>query len=388
MRPLYVMLGAALALLAAAPPPAATASAWDDRPDALPIVRRAGISVPRTAGPLTLKELGDLGKEGLDNIAQYSSGDEALSGTIFIYFPTLADTGLTFLATDATIRHRFGAETKVADDRLVTVGAVPNAGRRVIYTGASEGRRSTTAMFVRAGGWIVVLRVSGPASRVAEIAGALDALGTGLRFGNRNNPVPAHVIATSRCEPRDDNPAPLAKPRGPEMTALLVLAATGELRDQAGKTLPDLLGRVPDRLCLARESMLGEATVLTYRAVDKPKGLFAPKLFHLIGDAGYIVEATATSNQPDHTIMVRHTIGQLFAYGVFEGIPALAQVDRVIEGDPAFPIVGTAILKPEGGTNVHLDCEDLQESCAKNGGAVTPPGSQAVSGPLAISSSR
>jgi hypothetical protein len=147
-------------------------------------VSRAGIGVPREAGSLKLGRVADLGTAGLDDMADYASTDEAISGTIFIYYPTLADTGLTFLATDATIRRRFGPQTRIADDRLVSIGGIEGAGRRVSYSGASEGRRSTMAMFARAGGWILVLRVSGPASRAAEIGGDLDALAQGCASTN------------------------------------------------------------------------------------------------------------------------------------------------------------------------------------------------------------
>src|SRR4051812_6543398 len=75
-------------------------SAWTDFGAARPRVIRAGISVAREEGSVKLTGVSDYGKEGLDNVAQYRSADERISGTIFLYYPTLSDTGLTFLATD------------------------------------------------------------------------------------------------------------------------------------------------------------------------------------------------------------------------------------------------------------------------------------------------
>jgi hypothetical protein len=361
-------MAASSASVSAAPlvPPAAPATeriaAWTDAPEGRQRVSRAGIDVPHDAGSLKLTEVADLGTEGLDTVAQYESSDEAISGTAFVYYPTLADTGLTFLATDATIRKRFGPQTKLAEDRLVTIGGVSAAGRRVVYAGASGGRRSTSALFVRAGGWMVVLRVSGPASRSGEIGSDLDALAAGLRFGTRNNPVPAHVIVTSNCAAAKGKDAPLIKPATGEVGALLILAASGELRDEKGKTLPDMVGRVPDRLCLAGTGDLGEGVALTYRVEGPPKGLFAPTYFRLVGDAGYIVEATAAANRPDNIMLVRHQIGRLSAFGFFKGVPSLAQIERATEAG-AFPLIGAATLRPEGGANLNINCSATQEGC-------------------------
>jgi hypothetical protein len=358
--------------------PAATAPqpAWTDHAPDPARVNRAGIAVPREAGSLKMTEVRDYGTEGLDDVAQYASADQAISGTIFIYYPTLADTGLTFLATDETIRRRFGPATRVADDRLVTIGGVARAGRRIIYEGASDGARSTGAIFVRAGDWIMVLRVSGPHSRAAEIAADIDALAAGLSFGRGSNPVPAHVIATENCPAGEDPEAPVAKPTAPEATMLVLLGGTGEVRDRKGKTYPDLIGRVPDRLCLARSSARGEAVLLTYRTVVKPTGIYVPKLFQLVGDAGYILEATAASDRPDHVIVVRHGIGRLSIFGMFEGTPSLSQIDRLLDGDASVPILAKATLKPEGANDINLFCDQFREGCGKpdgqNGGREAP----------------
>jgi hypothetical protein len=148
------------ASVAVAAPTSPTAdTGWIDEAPAPPTVRRAGIGVPRAAGSLRLGSVHTYDTKGLDTVAQYASADEAISGSAFVYYPSLADTGLTFLATDATIRRRFGPGTRIAEDRLVAVGGVAEAGRRVIYAGGSDGLRSTAATFIRAGGWIIVLRV-------------------------------------------------------------------------------------------------------------------------------------------------------------------------------------------------------------------------------------
>jgi hypothetical protein len=302
---------------------------------------------------------------GLDNVAQYASADDAISGTVFIYYPSLADTGLTFLATDATIKRRFGAGTRIVEDGLVAVGGVAGAGRRVIYASVADGLRSSAATFVRAGGWIIVLRVSGPASRATEIAANMDALTSGLTFG-RNNPVKAHVIRTEDCAGRSDPDAAIVKPTGAEVAALVIMAV-GETRDENGRALEDVLGRVPDRLCLARSGGTEGAVELTYKVRGKTAGIYAPRLFHLVGDAGFVVEATAPAKHPERVILLRHAIGGLEAYGLVSGPPSFTQVESVVKQDANFPLLATAVAKPEGegGDEVTLGCVHVQEGCKR-----------------------
>jgi hypothetical protein len=335
-------------------------SAWIDEAPSPPMVRRAGIAVQRVAGSLKLGKVEAYDTAGLDTVAQYASSDGAISGSIFIYYPSLADTGLTFLATDATIRRRFGAATRIDDDRLVPVGGVPEAGRRVTYVGASDGTRSTAATFVRAGGWIIVLRVSGPASRASEILANLDALTAGLTSG-RNNPVRAHVIHTEDCTAKSAPDATILKPTGSEVAARLVMVVA-ETRDEKGRALEDFLGRVPDRLCLLRAGG-GEAVELTYKVPAKTKGLYAPRLFHLVGDAGFLIEATAPAKDPERVMMLRHGIGGLEAYGLFRGLPSFSQIDSVAERDEGLPMLAKAAANPDGGGEVTLGCVHLQEGC-------------------------
>jgi hypothetical protein len=378
-----LILGAVSAAAAAAPKQKAPPPpAWTDRAPDPAVVNGAGIGVPRQAGSLKMIEVRDLGTEGLDDVAQYASADQAISGTIFIYFPALPDTGLTFLATDETIRRRFGPETKIADDRLVTVAGVPKAGRRIVYSGASDGLRSTAALFIRAGGWILVLRVSGPASRAAEISEDLDAVAAGLTFA-KDPPLPAHVIQTESCPDAGGAEARVTKPSGSEAMEFALLVAGGQLRDERHEALPDLLERVPDRLCLARSGSRGEGIVLTYRTVGKASGLFAPRVFDLVGDAGTIVEFTATSKAPERLVALRHAIGETTIYGIFLGEPNLAQIDRLIEHDTAFPAFAQVELKPSGNSDVHLACKQFAEGCPqskpKPGGAADAQPSTAAS---------
>jgi hypothetical protein len=152
------------------------------------------------------------------------------------------------------------------------------------------------------------------------------------------------------------------KPASAEIAALLLIAA-GEARDDKGRAIEDVLGRVPDRLCLARSAGAEGAVELTYKVPGKTTGIYAPRLFHLVGDAGFIVEATAAAKQPERVTLLVHAIGRIDAYGLLNGTPSLAQIEGVAEHKGDIPLLATAVTKPEGGAEVEIDCSQLSEGC-------------------------
>jgi hypothetical protein len=122
--------------------------------------------------------------------------------------------------------------------------------------------------------------------------------------------------------------------------------------------------RIPDRLCLVRSATRGEALILTYRPVGgAPARDFIPKFFQLVGDAGLILEATATSERPDHVVVIRHGIGHLALFGLFGGGPSLAQLDRIASRDSSISQFGNIVLNPNGNINVNLACDQFVEGC-------------------------
>jgi hypothetical protein len=68
-------------------------------------------------------------------------------------------------------------------------------------------------------------------------------------------------------------------------------------------------------------------------------------------------------------MIVQHAIGRLSVFGMFEGMPSLNQVDRLLDhGAPPTPILARATLKPEGGDDINLFCDQVREGCDKPNG--------------------
>jgi hypothetical protein len=88
LRPvrLIFLLLAAMGCLAAgaqaAEPTQPAQPAWTDHAPDPALVNRAAIGVPREAGSLKMKEVRDYGHDGIDDVAQYASADEAISGKL------------------------------------------------------------------------------------------------------------------------------------------------------------------------------------------------------------------------------------------------------------------------------------------------------------------
>ncbi|MDP9423576.1 MAG: hypothetical protein M3Q19_12235 [Pseudomonadota bacterium] len=360
----------ALAILSAAPTVAGS-QAKPDRPVAWSdsigeaTALRASITVPKQAGTLPRLQTRDLGDNGVDLVAQYASPDEQVFGTIFIYKPTLPDSGLAFLATDEAIRRRFGEGAKTLDDRLVRVGGVAKAGRRVIYASSDARLGSSALIVVQAGGWMVKIRVSGPTDRAEEISINLDALAAGLKFGKGSEPLPAHIIQTEPCggasAPANSG---LVKPQSADAAAIAIMAIPVFI-DENGRAVADLTERVPDRLCLAESSSDGKVPLLTFRTVKSTAaGIFEPKIFQLYGDAGQIIEVTRALKGSNENYALRHGIGRLIVYGGFASEPSADQLSMIRRLSDQLPVI--AIIQAYGGgTNTEIFCNSFAEGCAK-----------------------
>lgn len=319
----------------------------------------AQIGLPQQAGLMTLESSKEYGPDGFDSVIQYASPDKQINGTVFVYFPSLPDTGLTFLATDAIIRKRFGKGTEIASDQLTSVGGVADAGRKIVYRGASDGTRSTVAMFVRAGNWIIVLRMSGPASRAQEIEAQIDAIAAQLTFGKDSDPRPATSVAISKCDAVRSADAEILRPSQAAALEGAVIAVSHHVVARKTKLRSPL---VPQAMCLTGLSETKDVITQSFQTVDPTP---TPRRFRLVGDAGLTLETVVSSVEPGVYIVTRYGIGVVEIYGAFRGVPSEAQLDSIVARDRAIPIVARVELKAEGGSDITLYCANAREGCTK-----------------------
>ena len=144
----------------------------------------AKISFPKKITTLSLVNTMEFSRPGesLDSAAEYTA-DGGLKATVYIYRPGYPDAALAAFETDRIMPRLYGAAISRTSQAAVPLGGRATA-IRISYKGAVlDGRPFATASaFARIGGWIVKLRVSGPADHQAEVDAALDALLSGAEI--------------------------------------------------------------------------------------------------------------------------------------------------------------------------------------------------------------
>ncbi|HEY5712304.1 MAG TPA: hypothetical protein VIT38_10445 [Allosphingosinicella sp.] len=297
----------------------------------------ARIAFPRQAGTLTARRTQEFSHEGegVDNALQYGSPDDAVFATVYVYYPGLPHAGLAAFATDEFIRVRETATRISTPMRLVPAGGIPDVAIRIDY--ANYRGMASSAAFMKAGRWLVKLRVSGPEARRAEVEAAMAALLQDMRFGAMNPAMAPHLISVSDCPADSGRVAAraLPDPAGAEIAAHAFLAtfdgggnpATGE--DGGRRDLPP---RVPDRLCVTRLH-IGDNVIPLLRgesgaaiSVDGRTMAVA-----ILSDNGNALEVVHAANL-NRYVLLYHEIGGTSLLGGFDGVPSDAQITEILTG--------------------------------------------------------
>lgn len=157
---------------------------------------RAGLSLPQQIVGLTVIKTGDI--SGTDSYAQYTSYDDVVQATVFIYKPGFADTAIAALGTERALIDRFGQNTRRISQTVTSAGGKDRVALRTIYSGA-DGQLVLAAAFIRSGDWIVKLRVTATAERLADVEAGLDGLLKAVRFDASANVRTANLVTVSDC---------------------------------------------------------------------------------------------------------------------------------------------------------------------------------------------
>ena len=299
---------------------------------------QARVAFPRQIGALSASRTQEFSHpgEGVDDALWYRSADGAVFATLYVYYPGLPHAGLAAFATDHFIRIT-GPETRVTEPmRLVAAGGIDNGAIRIDY--ANYRGMASSAAFIKAGRWIVKVRISGPEARRAEVEAAMAALLQGVQFGRQHPWMAPHPLAVSDCPPDAGRIAAraLPDPPGAEIAAHAFLATFdggGNLAtNQRDGSRNDLPPRIPDRLCLSR-LRIGEATIPLLRgeaggaiSVDGRTRLIA-----VLNDAGLALEVVHAANLGRYVVLY-HEIGQTNLLGGYDNVPSDAQLTEMLGG--------------------------------------------------------
>lgn len=307
----------------------------------------SGLSFPVEVGSFRLIQLASAShpKSGLDDVLQYKVPQQDAFISLFIFRPTLADTGLISAMTDRLIRDRFGADVKPETvDRAI--GGKTGAMRTVGYAGASYNGSPawTAASFVRVGPWLAVMRVTGPAAQrallektVADLAGEIGVVS--------NVPTRAfHRIEATGCKAADGKKAAQVPidPKAAMAYAILIASTDSGVEDGDGKALDGT--RVPDRFC---SSIIGKVAGQR-RLLLRTQGVTAGGLpltdmagVLLMDDAGSLLEISRPAMQPTAPyFVIRHGVGEASIMAALDRAPTSDQYEAMIEGK---------LLKPDKG---------------------------------------
>lgn len=307
------------ALLVLSAPALALASdeveAWTPTQDALR-ANAAGIALPQTVAGLSLSKSGEAsnGGKGIDNYAQYLSGDGAVQATLYVYLPSYADAALAAYMTDKAVMERFGTKTRRTSYGAAAAGHHPGTAIRAVYDDAADGALTTAAAFVHAGRWIVKMRVTGPSDRRSEVLAGLDGMIANLAF---DDPASLHAAA-----PVAITPCPAGEGRDARLTGAAPHAA-----DKGDITLPrDGQGG----LCLRGtvETADGRYEMLQQAGVEDG-AIIVP-----MDDTGSLLAFDPAPGQSGYRLSM-HSLGQTDFYGVYDRVPSARQIAAIIDGkDP------------------------------------------------------
>lgn len=334
--------------------------------------KASGISIPLKAGSLTNFALRDAKGDGADVAAQFETPDGKILGTIFLYAPTHPDPALTFLATDESILRRFGASAQKVEDRFVAVAGVDAGARRAIYTGIADaklsgdpnGRIYSGAAFIRAGEWMMKIRVSGPISRSDEINRNLDALLAGLAFDKKRLPIPQTRIVPTECAASPDRPsikiekAPMADGLG------LTIMLDPDVVDENGTAIASPIAIPIDGLCREPIELRDNIALQPFQVRSSYDGRFIPRRLILYGDAGVMLFAFEDTKQPGRYFISRHGIGRTFIFGQTSGLPNTAELNALLfrpDDQPAVIKVTRTHLTDK--TDIAVNCTLTAEGC-------------------------
>jgi hypothetical protein len=341
-------------------PPAAR-SPWQVSDDEIRLVS-GNIAFPRRAGVTSANRTSEFSRqgEGLDNGLQYQSSDEAVFATVYAYYPGLAHSGLSAVATDQALRSNSNTELTGGDARVVAAGGIEGAAIRRDY-GRYRGNLASSAAFIKVDRWLVKLRVSGPAERQAEVFAAMDALLAGVRFSVPAQVRPAAPIAVADCPRGSGNGTArlLPDPVGAEMAAHVFLGTFdggGPAATENGARR-DLPSRVPAEMCMSRRARIGNSTVPILRTTSPAELGIAgqTRLVAFLNDAGGMIEIVYAENLRRHW-MLRHGMGETAFLGSYDGVPSDDQILAILSNrNPDESRVRAVVrMTPDGRTQMHL----------------------------------
>lgn len=364
--------GPAAASQAPSPPPAQTqppqrpdgAEYWTASDQRMTFTA-ARISFPRRVGAVGLNRSIAFGQRnvGLDNGLIYASDDHALIATVYVYLPGLAHEGLTAVATEHFMRIQSGAGFRPLGSRVTGAGGREGVAIRADFSGFRDANEASSSAFLKAGRWIVKLRVSGPESRRADVERTMTALLEEIRFEGDIVPRAAEPIALVDCPPAAAAPAAalLATNAADAMEDAIMAVAVGLHDDRrAGATERRAdPPRFAPRWCVSSLRQAGRYALPTLRALPSAPTEDSRRsvAVAILNDSSGVVEVVERRfRNRSRYILLHHSTGQTRVLGAYDALPGDAQLNAVLGGTDAAggQVRATIDYQANGDSNVTL----------------------------------
>jgi hypothetical protein len=317
--------------------PEATPGLWTQA-DGRITFATARISVPLSAGAVRFQRTAEFSHpgEGLDSALQYRSPDGQVFATIYVYYPGLPHAGLTAFATDEAI-HTQSPQVRVLGSRVAGAAGRDGIAIRTDYGAFRDGLASSAA-FIKAGRWIVKLRVSGPEARRREVEAAMAALLDGLRFEGEVQPRAAAPLEIGECANRPTAPASLLPGGIGDVGAAAVIGtfdgAGEEARDATHGGTTVLPARFQTHWCLSTRARIGESVypILRIESDAGAGGLGGRSVLAVtMNDAGTLLELVETGDRR-RFVLLYHEIGRTAVLGSYDRPLTDEQVANILSG--------------------------------------------------------
>ncbi|HEX9963881.1 MAG TPA: hypothetical protein VGB04_02745 [Allosphingosinicella sp.] len=351
----------------AAPEEFATPSSpWSFQGERLLLVP-AKISAPRRLGTAEHFEATEFSHkgEGVDAVLKYRTPDRDILATLYVYYPSIAHTGIQAIATDQAIRSNGTPPAEPAGTATTGAGGIAGAAQTADYNGYL-GKHFSKAAFIKAGRWMVKVRVTGPEARAGEVNEITSALLNGLRFEGDDRPRPATPLAPNDCGIPAGREARLLPDDTSAFEGALLGAfdATGQTADNApSDDQKVLLPRIGSHWCRSaltvRDSKL---TILRATDADSPSGDLDGRsiLLLLYSDAGGLFEVVRLKG--GKYLLLDHKIAEMRVLGTYDSVPSEDQLRRLFIAPGEQGRVRAQVrLKANGNSDIQIIVPENEE---------------------------
>lgn len=316
----------------------------------------AQLSAPLRAGGAEYFETREFSHpgEGLDTAIKYRSADQKVLATLYVYYPSFSHTGVQAIATDQAIRSPRSPNIRPLGTGVASAGGIPGVAVTADYD-QYLGDNHSKAAFIKAGRWMLKLRVTGPQSRSAEVAAVMRALLDGLRFEGGLKPSPAAPLSVGQCDPAERPDAGLVAGGGNAATIAMADAAGEPVLNPARgapKTVPARIGRDWCRTRL----QVGDQQMAVLQATGKGRSSRGADgdadLLVLYSDGGGVLEVVRQAK--DKYLLLHHDIAEVKVLESYDAPPSLAQIGRLFSDTNPVSIRARVRFKTDGSAAVEL----------------------------------